>query len=137
MILNLNEQIKKVTKLNWFRMKPKKNTRKNRLTLWRKLKQTLQKTKIFIYRKCSVVKLFIDNIKSTEYKDFKVYKLSDEKTLDVVFIDWLFDYPLKFLAFGLILTLGWTFHNSFIGLWILVSIGLWLSFKVLWEIKGD
>lgn len=80
--------------------------------------------------------LVLDYSFNLTLKEYREWQLNDDKPLKLVIIEWSFNFIAKYFVFGLLFSYGLRNCDTFTGLWLLVSISLWLLFKVLWLIRN-
>ena len=98
------------------------------------LKNKIVNYKNKLYDKLFLFKEFINN---TSIKEYKQWKLDDDKTLIIVFIEWFFNEIFYYIFIGLLFALALTLNN-FIGLWFKAIMGYWLLVRLLLLIrKGE
>lgn len=88
------------------------------------------KTNKYLYWLRSKCKLVTEFFKQTTHSEYLAWNTRHDKLLIIVFIEWLLDYVGKHLFIGLLLTLALT-TSGWLGLYLKLTIGYWLLFKVL------
>ncbi len=111
-----------------------------RLITWINLKRT--KTVKFIYKvwnsikgRYNILKTFVE---TTKYKDYVYWSNdNDEKVLSLIFIEWFFNKPMKYIFFGLLITLSLSL-TGFIGAWLTYTVSVFAFYEVVRVIrKGE
>ena len=88
----------------------------------------------YIYHIKSNISLFIEYIRQTDYTDYQVWCTRDDKKLDIVFIEWVINTPLRYLGLGLLMTVSYI-TPGFIGLVFKASVCYWLLERFIKLVK--
>jgi len=91
------------------------------------IQNKLTKTGSFIKKFASDITLFVDFVKHTDYQSYLKWSLDDNKKLNTVFIEWLFNYVGHYVFIGFMIALAY----GDISKWYLCAVVYWLVFRLL------